>query len=608
MENREKLCELKLKLGKLMGKESEYPSIDKTHLEGTKFSERHPFIPNMSISNAIDVVNYVHSNDSAIDCEELKVSHKELKEDGIAISKAFKELGVKSGDIIPVSMPNYYQGVASFKGANRIGAATTFINPYASIEETKKYLNMYGAKVFINYDKCKDYNYEIKRDTGVKHVITLSSDLKGKREFNEDTNKLIGYNDDINFHDLKLVGNYYKKPFNTLFGGKQVALIPYTSGSTGEQKSIVATNENILSAAIYYRNSAHLAKLSDENRSWMGVVPFMYPYGFCASVLSPMLAGREIILAPNIGPENVDYYFKKNPYLVFGSPAFLELTKRNLSDDVKLDKLKEFVSGGDFLSVQQSLDGKKFFADHGANVSMCNSSGNGETLGCSTNAMGIDYRPETVGQLVLGPKYIVINPDTGKEVKYGEPGVLCTTGKHVFNGYYNNPEKTEETMFNYKGKKYYMTGNYGSLGKDRYFTMIGRASRFFIISTLNKVYCELVQNAVSNIDVVESVAVVPKPNKEMLFESKAYVVLKNGVDVTPEIEQYIIEKSAEVFVDSKDNTETKLKEYEVPASVTFLDTLPRTPHADKINYEYLKNLAAEEYNEELNGVKRQLKI
>ena len=128
--------------------------------------------------------------------------------------------------------------------------------------------------------------------------------------------------------------------------------------------------------------------------------------------------------------------------------------------------------------------------------------------------------------------------------------------------------------------------------------MVGRASRFFIINTLNKVYCELVQKVVSSIDVVDSCAIVPKPNAEKLYESKAYVVLKEGVKASKEIENYIIEKSKKPFLDINTSEETILNDYEIPASVTFLDKLPRTDSAEKIAYEKLKDEALEEYNQE----------
>ena len=76
------------------------------------------------------------------------------------------------------------------------------------------------------------------------------------------------------------------------------------------------------------------------------------------------------------------------------------------------------------MSRQQSLQARDFFRSHGAkHVMICNGSGTGETLGCSTNAMGAKYRPETVGQLMLGPHYLVMNEDF-EEAKYREKGEL----------------------------------------------------------------------------------------------------------------------------------------------------------------------------------------
>ncbi len=60
-------------------------------------------------------------------------------EQAITLSKSFKELGVKTGDIITVSMPNFSQAIIVYLAANRIGAITTFLNTFA---EQKKYANI----------------------------------------------------------------------------------------------------------------------------------------------------------------------------------------------------------------------------------------------------------------------------------------------------------------------------------------------------------------------------------------------------------------------------------------------------------------------------------
>ena len=589
-----------------MKKETGYPSVDKTHLKGTKFFERHPIIPSMTFSQVLDLMFLMQGNHEIVDCLDLKVNVKEFQKDSLIIAKALLELGIKPKDIITISLPNYYQAIPIFKAANMLGAIVTYLNPLSSIEETKQYLNLYESSIFITYDAMNKYNAEITKETKVKHIITLKETKVNSRDFNQKQEYTTGYNENLDFHELENVAKYQKGKINNLHGGKQDALILYTSGSTGKSKGLLFTNENLIASCIYLKNSTHVPKVTQDDCRWMNVVPFMYPYGFGASVLQTFLSGREVILTPNLGPQNIAYYYSKNPHLVFGSPAHLELTKKYLPKEQKLNGLKIYLSGGDYLSVSQSHAGINFFKEHGANATISNSSGTGETLGCSTNAMNVPYRPETVGQLVVGPKYVIINPDTMKEVKYGETGVLCTSGKHVFKGYYNEPEKTKEVMFKYNNEEYYKTGNVGYLDKDRYFTLIGRASRFFIINTLNKVYCELVQLVVSNIDIVDCCAIVPKPNEESLYVSKAYVVLKEGIMPTKETEQYIINKCYETYHDITTQENITLKEYEIPTSVTFLETLPRTEAAEKVDYEYLKKLANEEYQQELKNKKRVL--
>ena len=80
----------------------------------------------------------------------------------------------------------------------------------------------------------------------------------------------------------------------------------------------------------------------------------------------------------------------------------------------------------------------------------------------------------------------------------------------------------------------------GILNTDGYFTLTGRSSRYYIRSDLNKVYLEHIQNIMSLIDVIDSCCVVQKPDKDLLFTNKAYVILKDGVLPTKEISDYII--------------------------------------------------------------------
>ena len=84
----------------------------------------------------------LQGNHNIVDCLDLRVDVNDFKKDSLIVAKALLELGVKPKDIITVSMPNYYQAIPVFKAANMIGAIVTYLNPLASIEETKRYLGL----------------------------------------------------------------------------------------------------------------------------------------------------------------------------------------------------------------------------------------------------------------------------------------------------------------------------------------------------------------------------------------------------------------------------------------------------------------------------------
>ena len=568
-----------------------YPSIDNIHNKDYSFFDRNPIIPDMSIYNTINMLSTFYRKEEAIDCLDLNVNYDEMINDTVLLSKAFKELGIKKGDIISVSMPNFYQGVIVYLAANRIGAVTTFINSMSSIEEVLGYLNEFESSLFINFDKDSEYNKKIKDNSKVKNIITLNKDEINTKNYGNIISSANGYRDDLSFSDIGSIAKYYKKPIYTLYGGKEDSLILFTSGSTGNPKSVVLTNQNILASGIYMKNTGRIkAKVGER---CLVCVPFSYPYGFATSTIMSLICGRVAVLAPTLSKDNIRYYLSKNPNYVFGSPALLELIKRNVKDSDDLSSIHTFVSGGDFLTVSQNKAGVEFFRKHGAETIICNGSGNAETVGTNTMAVGSINKPETVGRVLVGTKAIVVNPDTLEEVKYGEEGMLCISGKHVFKGYYKNEDMSRETKFVYKGIEYYKTGNMGILDTDGYFTLTGRSSRYYIRSDLNKVYLEHIQNVISLIDVVDSCCVVPKEDKDLLFTNKAYVVLKDGVLPSFEVSDYIMNMCYKPLYNSVTGEMVQLKPFEVPESITFLDVLPRTK-ADKIDYTFLENMAKNE--------------
>lgn len=566
-----------------------FASIDNPQNQGYSFWAKHPIIPNMSIYNALKAINLMYQKKVAIDCLEIEVTYNQLFKDAITISRALKELGVRKGQIVSISMPNFYQAVAAFLACNRIGAVTTFLDPNASKKEIYSYLNIFESPIYINYNATEEENIKCKKETGVEYIITLSNkninNLSLDNDYRITTNKNI-----IDFNSLGSIAEYQKKglPSNS---SKDDSLILFTSGSTGKPKPVVLTNKNVIAAGVYLKNSSKVESLNGERT--LVCVPFTYPYGFATSTLMTLLSSKTAILAPNLSKDNISQYLKKNPNIIFGSPALLNLMIRYTPEKQDLSSITTYISGGDFLTPKHSNRGSEFFEAHQAhNVEIGNGSGNAETVSCGTNPTGIEIRPETAGKVLVGTSAMIVDPETLEEKKYNEEGLLCVSGEHVFKEYYGMPEETKKAKFEKNGKTYFKTGTLGFIDKDGYFTLTGRDSRFYIMSSLNKVYCDKIQNLLSYIDIINECAVVKVPDEELLYVNKAYIVLKDGIAPTEETKEYIM-KIIKDGINTINKGNIQLKSYEIPAYLEFVENLPRRQGTDKINYEELEKDAEE---------------
>ncbi len=569
-----------------------YPSIDKPQNNGYTFFEKNPIIPNISIYNSISLLNSFYKNKKAIDCLDLSITYKQMFQDSVTISRALKELGVKKGQIICVSMPNFYQAVATFFACNRIGAVTTFINSGAGEEETIEYLNLFESPIFINYDSTNEANQKYIKKSHLNYVITLNKNNINNSLLNEDY-KITMDDSLIDFNSLASIAKYQNAGV-ACNSGEDEALILFTSGSTGKPKSVVLTNRNVISAATYLKNSSKIKSLNGDKT--LVCVPFTYPYGFATSTLMTLMSSKTAILAPNISKDTISYYLRKNPNIIFGSPALLDLIMKNIDKQQDLSSITTFISGGDFLTPSHSNNGKQFFSEHNArNVEIGNGSGNAETVSCGTNPTGIVIKPETAGKVLVGTDAIIVDPETFEEKKYKEEGLLCISGEHVFKEYYKDDKSTKDAKFIRDGKEYFKTGTMGFIDEEGYFTLTGRQSRFYIISTLNKVYCDHIQSIISNINEVYECAIVKVSDSEMLYSNKAYIVLKKEYRNDETARNKIIDAFRKPVTISSGDIE-QLKWYEIPKYIEFIDELPRRNGTEKINYTLLENDAEEKHS------------
>ena len=102
----------------------------------------------------------------------------------------------------------------------------------------------------LNLDS--EYNKKIKDNSKVRNIITLNKNEINTKNYGNITSSANGYRVDLFFSDIGSIAKYYKRPIYTLYGGKEDSLILFTSGSTGNPKSVVLTNQNIKYISVSY--------------------------------------------------------------------------------------------------------------------------------------------------------------------------------------------------------------------------------------------------------------------------------------------------------------------------------------------------------------------
>jgi malonyl-CoA/methylmalonyl-CoA synthetase len=192
-----------------------------------------------------------------------------------------------------------------------------------------------------------------------------------------------------------------------------------------------------------------------------------------------------------------------------------------------------------------------------------------------TNPYDGERRAGTVGGPFPGQEARVVDVESRVPLSAGEVGEIEVRGPHVFEGYWNRPDATEEVL---REDGWFSTGDLGSVNEDGYFTISGRTKELIISGGYN-VYPREVEELLEGCSGVAEVAVVGLPDEEF-GESVTAVVVRADPELT--------EREVQDFC--RDN----LAGYKKPREVVFLDELPRNAMGKVLKHEVRERLVEEE--------------
>lgn len=328
----------------------------------------------------------------------------------------------------------------------------------------------------------------------------------------------------------------------------------YTSGSTGNPKATVHRHRDMVTTSQHY---AHATLGVGEHDTVFSAGKLFFSYGFGNSMTFPLWPGATTVL--NDQRATVDMTFetieKFRPTVYFGVPT-LYAQQLNAMDErmPDLSSLSICASAGEALPAEVFRRWKEK-----TGLAIMDGIGSTEALHIFVTNRHDDYRPGSSGRVVAGYQVEIAGED-GDPVAPGETGTLQVKGESTAAYYWNNPEKTAETMLG----EWLNTGDMYYQDADGYYVNCGRGDDMLKVGAMWCSPTEVEGRLLEHPKVLEA-AVVGRDDDEGLTKPEAFIVLKALEDAGEPLAE-------ELQVHCKE----ALAGYKYPRWINFVDELPKT--------------------------------
>lgn len=326
-----------------------------------------------------------------------------------------------------------------------------------------------------------------------------------------------------------------------------LAVILYTSGTTGKPKGAMLSHGNLASNGLALREAWGFS--GDD--VLLHALPVFHAHGLFVACHCALLSGAQMIWLQKFDAETVCDLLPRATVFMGVPTYYTRLLACACFEKAVAANMRLFTSGSAPLLVEtfeafRERTGQTILERYGMTETGMNTS----------NPYEGERRPGTVGFPLPGVSVRVVGED-GAELAHGETGDLQVKGPNVFSGYWRLPEKTAEE-FTEDG--WFKTGDVARIDADGYVNLVGR-SKDMIISGGFNVYPKEIEALIDDMDEVDESALVGVPHADFGEAGVAVVVLRNGAR---------LEES-----DLIDRLKGDLANYKVPKRAFFVDELPR---------------------------------
>jgi long-chain acyl-CoA synthetase len=503
---------------------------------------------------------------TAVTFNETHLTYQELNERVNRFAQALIKIGVKKGDRIAFVLVNSPTYVIAFFAAMKLGAIVANLSVGIQGEELARCLKDSGAGMVITLDLFASNIYQVIKKTEVKKVILHSIfglEKKIPLEPGDPVPQI--------FQDVAASAPHAEEPQVEVSPG-DVAVLQFTSGSTGAPKAATLTHANILASVL--QSDAWMGEQNAGNAAVLCVIPFFHVFGLTACLLVSVLKGYRMVLLVRIDPTDILSLIKINEtYRPISFPVVPSLWAAILSlprevARPQLVSIQVATSGGAPLPIwaherYEELTGRKIIEAYGLS----------EASGATHFVPSPHGGPRgSIGLPSPDTDVRIMDIETGqKECPVGETGEMVVKGPQIMQGYWNNPELTASVLID--GWLY--TKDLARMDEKGFFYLVDRKDDLILSSGFN-VYPSQIEAVLEKHPKVKDVAIIGIPDRIKGQAVMAVIALKEGQQGTRE----------EFLQYCKEN----MPDYRVPKTILFRQEIPRDP-AGKLQKKILRQEA-----------------
>ena len=453
-----------------------------------------------------------------------EVSFSQLRDQTNRISSGFRHLGFQKGDVLALCAPNSVDYGKVFFATIAAGGIVTTCNPTYTAQELNYQFKNSNAKYIATIPALLPTIKKAAENLHIKKIIVID-------EVQQDHAEIISL--------ASLVQDSGSRfEIESVDSKNDIAILPYSSGTTGLPKGVMLTHYNIVANCCQLDHPEIIGINSGD--TVMSVLPFFHIYGMVVVLFEVLYTGAKQIILPKFEPHSFlsaiqDCHIS---YANLVPPLILFLAKHPDISKYNVSSLKRIMSGAAPLGAEvlQEACARTGIETIRQGYGLTETS---PVTHCKPLSLGME-KPRSIVPPIPNQECKIIDLSTGESLGPNEEGEVVIAGPNIMKGYLNQPEETKKCV---DADGWFYTGDVGYYDNDGHFYITDRLKELIKVKGLQVAPAEL-EALLHHHPKIADAAVVGVPHDRLGEAPRAFVVRRDLLVSEKEIELYVRENLA----------------------------------------------------------------